>query len=655
MAITRAQQAKQMLQDGGRIGFFTGMREQEQREKAASNRESRRGGQYNTPKQSTYSSEIEDETTSKDRKETLSTTPKSMPSGGEAKTKKQLKDIRDKERRKYQNQFTSKGIVPPGPNLKARQRALNYTNKEIARYLDRFGSYYDPNKFSVTKTGYPNFGVPFPASIIDEELDARKELKDILKTGNRIPVGKSGLSYELSAVPDLDIDSIRELAATQTLAQGAPLTGYQAKALEDLKNKIETRDNFLDTGDTSNIYPKPVTPVDIRATDPISTDPCKGPNPPAYCFVKEDKEEEVDPRTNFYGLSPRIAGSMFDFSGFADGGRAEFAEGGMPYEGGIMDLESGRQMYFLGKLVKKASRALKKITKSKIGKVALMGALGYGLGGGTFFGKMLPGVTRGGQGFGGFGGLKSILGNVGDMIGGSSLGDKFAKFAGNKIGMGILGISALSGLTAPKQENFDIEQYYKTGETSDDVVPYNRIAGSEFDFYGSPKKDGGLMRLGFDEGGKDLSTDANYKGWKKLYEKNPDVAAMNDNHQQYLNFYERDKTKQAEGSKEPVAKKTMPLLDMDGMEKDYREDGGFVPIGRMERADDVPARLSKNEFVFTADAVRNAGEGDIDKGAEVMYNMMKNLESGGEVSEESQGLDGAREMFQTSQRLGEVI
>jgi len=109
------------------------------------------------------------------------------------------------------------------------------------------------------------------------------------------------------------------------------------------------------------------------------------------------------------------------------------------------------------------------------------------------------------------------------------------------------------------------------------------------------------------------------------------------------------------GDAEPVAKKTMPLIDMDGMEKDYRETGGFVEMGRMERADDVPARLSKNEFVFTADAVRNAGDGNIDKGAEVMYNMMKNLEAGGEVSEESQGLEGARKMFQTSQRLGEVI
>ena len=49
------------------------------------------------------------------------------------------------------------------------------------------------------------------------------------------------------------------------------------------------------------------------------------------------------------------------------------------------------------------------------------------------------------------------------------------------------------------------------------------------------------------------------------------------------------------------------IMDLGGMEKDYREEGGFVPIGAKERADDVPARLSKNEFVFTADAVRNAG------------------------------------------------
>ena len=96
------------------------------------------------------------------------------------------------------------------------------------------------------------------------------------------------------------------------------------------------------------------------------------------------------------------------------------------------------------------------------------------------------------------------------------------------------------------------------------------------------------------------------------------------------------------------------LMDLGGMEKDYRQDGGFVPIGGKEKADDVPARLSKNEFVFTADAVRAAGGGDIDQGAEVMENVMKNLERGGEISEESQG-QGARDMFSVSERLSEVV
>jgi len=97
------------------------------------------------------------------------------------------------------------------------------------------------------------------------------------------------------------------------------------------------------------------------------------------------------------------------------------------------------------------------------------------------------------------------------------------------------------------------------------------------------------------------------------------------------------------------------LMDLGGMEKDYRNDGGFVPLGGKEKADDVPARLSRNEFVFTADAVRNAGGGDVDKGSEVMQNIMTNLEQGGNISEESQGLEGARDMFEVSERLSEVV
>ena len=65
---------------------------------------------------------------------------------------------------------------------------------------------------------------------------------------------------------------------------------------------------------------------------------------------------------------------------------------------------------------------------------------------------------------------------------------------------------------------------------------------------------------------------------------------------------------------------------MPSMEMDYRG-GGFIPVGVQERADDVPARLSKNEFVMTADAVRAAGGGSVNEGARRMYELMNNLEA----------------------------
>ena len=70
-------------------------------------------------------------------------------------------------------------------------------------------------------------------------------------------------------------------------------------------------------------------------------------------------------------------------------------------------------------------------------------------------------------------------------------------------------------------------------------------------------------------------------------------------------------------------------LKMGGMpvEMDLRAKGGFVPLGKKERADDVPARLSKNEFVFTAKAVRGAGKGDVKKGAKRMYQLMRQYEA----------------------------
>jgi hypothetical protein len=302
---------------------------------------------------------------------------------------------------------------------------------------------------------------------------------------------------------------------------------------------------------------------------------------PLTPYQKDVVEDEVDPNSLEGLLANRIA-----YRFMADGGRAGFMGGGMPYEGGMMDLESARQMYGLGKLVKKATGAIKKIVKSPVGKAALL-----------YFGGNALMNTSGGLGIKDFL-TRSFLGKEvsgGALAGRGRTGGIFQFIKDNPL-LTIAGGSTLAGLLSSQDE--EEEPYYRGPKLDIDAIrrdPYG-TKGPAFGFYA--------------EGGN---------------------------------------------VKEPVAKNTMRLLDMNGMEKDYRADGGFVPIGRMERADDVPARLSKNEFVFTADAVRNAGDGDIDKGAEVMYNMMKNLEAGGDISEESQGLNGARDMFQTSKRLEEVL
>ena len=284
--------------------------------------------------------------------------------------------------------------------------------------------------------------------------------------------------------------------------------------------------------------------------------------------------------------------------------------------GGEYDFESARQMYGLGKLVKKVTRTVKKIAKSPIGKAAIVGA-GFGFAGmGPFKGlASTPFGTGLTKNF-----LKFKGTPLGETIFGKAIGDTDMTRTGGLLGLikdnpvisGITAASVLGGLLTAEQEE---EAQLLSDNTGIDIEAARnsilaRAQGNIQDDFRARgfRAEGGIMRAGYQE-----------------------------------------------GSKEPVAKKTMPLLDMDGKEMDLREEGGFVPIGRMEKADDVPARLSKNEFVFTADAVRNAGDGDVDKGAEVMYNMMKNLESGGDVSEESQGLEGARKMFQTSQRLEEVL
>ena len=375
------------------------------------------------------------------------------------------------------------------------------------------------------------------------------------------------------------------------------------------------------------------------------------------------------------------------------------AEGGImnaDVVGGEFDFESARQMYGLGKLVKKVTRTVKKIAKSPVGKAAIA----YGL----FQGFKNPGVqkflfglpggnpivapTKGILGVGGKFALgKGSLG-VGTLIAGTSLAaglltaDQEEEAQELARGEGIDIEAARNAILAARQDDFRARRFRAEGgriglrnggddDDADDqessyddgplLIPDDADLSPD-DFYGRKEREG-IMKMASAPSLEDSINEMremlarDFFG-KPLGDLSDDELLQIDEMLENMSRIKKDSPsiKLAEGGKpEPVAKKTMPLLDMGGKEMDLREDGGFVPIGRMEKADDVPARLSKNEFVFTADAVRNAGDGDVDKGAEVMYNMMKNLESGGDVSEESQGLEGARKMFQTSQRLEEVL
>ena len=422
--------------------------------------------------------------------------------------------------------------------------------------------------------------------------------------------------------------------------------------------------------------------------------------------------------------------------------------------GGIMTLDEPRQGYFLGKIVRKAKKAVKKVVKSPLGKAAILGAGIYGLGGGfgpAGFSKALlksrtisPFLSGGklstlgdifrvgGEAGAGFS-VPRILGGLGIgasiaapfLMGGdeeeidegvdvtgiqpmvadirnqarefyrnpASRADSGLFFMpsqqfvqpsfyaagggladipreGYRVGGGVMSMLGKAGDAIKNLKNALIT---KLGRMTDDVEittmsDFAEDTGASMDLSFVPKSKKGretldsLVKdniLDVSDGvytPKPMLDDDAILGMEKLkasgvIEEGGDFvrfdqgAGMGEYGMPYAGYDQLIETfgrqKKAEGG----------LMDLGGFEKDYRE-GGFVPLGAEERADDVPARLSKNEFVFTADAVRNAGGGDIDKGAEVMQNMMDNLEAGGTISEESQGKENpAQAMFDQAQQL----
>jgi hypothetical protein len=284
--------------------------------------------------------------------------------------------------------------------------------------------------------------------------------------------------------------------------------------------------------------------------------------------------------------------------------------------GGLMTLEEPRQGYFLGKIVRKAKRAVKKVVKSPLGKIALLGGLGAYAGGlGPFAGLKGAGFAKGlGSGVASLFGTGGKLSTVGNLfkVGGLESGAV-------SIPRVLAGLGIGSALAAP----------FLMGGDEEEVDPGVEVSGIQ-------------------------PMVAGIRDQAKQFYRSPAEAAASGLFFMPQRRFVQDSFLAADGGLADIPREGYAeggIMDLGGMEKDYRE-GGFVPIGAEERADDVPARLSKNEFVFTADAVRNAGGGDIDKGAKVMQNMMDNLEAGGMISEESQGKENpAQAMFDQAQML----
>ena len=350
-----------------------------------------------------------------------------------------------------------------------------------------------------------------------------------------------------------------------------------------------------------------------------------------------------------------------------------------------------RQKYIFGGIAKSVKKAVKGVTSgikdivsSDVGKMALLaagGAYAAGLGpfasGSTMFGGKLAGLK--GAGFLSNLSTPSFLTGATDAI---TKGGAFTK------GAAILGGSAL--LTelfggpqqaqelysqSPEKVSMYLRQYYKNinpkaEEKEIDAFVQSQTSGLAAGEQGSFAKGG---RVGLEDGGMgnnmedlprglqidtttySLGEDPQFeeitipkkkpmdkfmlnevmgdKGMNTLSEDTRDLVMRMYAEKAYKNGeISEEEYREIMGLKDGGMPTGIMRLNKAGVkERDYREEGGFVPVGIKEKADDVPAMLSKNEFVMTADAVRGAGKGDVEKGAQRMYRVMKTLENGGSI------------------------
>jgi hypothetical protein len=275
--------------------------------------------------------------------------------------------------------------------------------------------------------------------------------------------------------------------------------------------------------------------------------------------------------------------------------------------GGIMNAVP-REQYGLGSFLKKGfkklKRGVKKVAKSPFGKAAMLyfgGNLLQGNFGGPFSGFQNP-FTAGFQ--------NPLKGQITDGITGlftDKVKDKAKEVATDEL-LG-MGKSFLVGSLLPS------------------------ILGEGQDQGGGYERDIPALRAKLTE---------SYRNQRTFSDEADEEAAIAAQVEQDIAGFQQDmnRTNYAIGSDpeqnaiEAAGIMNLPLNQNPAgvTELDLRETGGFIPpVGVKEKADDIPAMLANNEFVFTADAVRGMGDGNVNKGAQRMYDMMKKLEKGGRV------------------------
>jgi len=289
--------------------------------------------------------------------------------------------------------------------------------------------------------------------------------------------------------------------------------------------------------------------------------------------------------------------------------------------GGIMNVVP-RDRALLGgikKAVKKVTKGVKDIASSDIGKAALIGAAAFGIPGtsiGGIFGRssfMLPASGAGAPGIFGLGGISNLFAA-------GAAKDTVTKEAAKKIGLketlGIMAGGSLLGALAAGVEAGD-QEAIEASRNVDALKTYLRQGYRNLKSF--VKEDGTEDAEALEaQVNRDVSEYASGQGG---YAEGGRIKyAMGDS--------ASDNAMQAAGIEGlPIRQNPRGVKELD-----LRKTGGFIPpVGIKEKEDDIPAMLSNNEFVFTADAVRGMGEGDVNKGAERMYNMMKTLEAGGRV------------------------